>query len=161
MQRSVGVAAVVALLAIAAAGLAWTADSDHPESLPRVESHGLDQDQAACLSYGMVIKRSEAIDLTLQLGKYQGLDPDAAADLQREIALVDLVSQEHPAVDTRLVRAFDDVASEGELVLASTDILTYRDAVTGRSAELAESRERCLQIADFDIETLAVGEELP
>jgi hypothetical protein len=127
-----------------------------------VESHGLNRDQAACLSYGLVIKRSEAIDLTLQLGKYQALDPDAAASLQREIASVDLVSQEHPAVDTRLVRAFDDVAKEGELVLAATDILTYRGAVTGRSAELAESRETCLQIADFDIGTLALAVgELP
>jgi hypothetical protein len=102
------------------------------------------------------MRHSRAVRLTLELGKYQGLDPDAGSELRREIDAIDVIPTEYPTADSALMQAFIDVAAEGEAVVASNDVLAYREAVTGRSAEIAESRQACLEVADFDVDSLDI-----
>ena len=157
--RGPALAGVVAVVGVVAAAWVWLgadADRSPSTSLPVVESHGLDPDQAACLAFGLVIRHSDAVDLTLQLGKYQGLDPDAGLDLAREVADLVQIAPEHPVADIQLAKAFNDVAVEGLAVVAATDIPAYRSAVTGRSAEIAESEQACLEVAEFDVKALSI-----
>jgi hypothetical protein len=76
--RQLGYATALALACCLLAVTVWASRSEPvSRTLPIVQSHGLDVDQAACLDFGMVVARSDAVDLTLALGRFQGLDPAA------------------------------------------------------------------------------------
>jgi hypothetical protein len=157
-RGTVAIATLVALGSIVAAVLAWASHSQRPASLPVVESHNLDPDQAACLSYGLVIRHSEASRLSLRLVAFQSLDEDAARNLVREIEAIDRMAAQHPDADAQLIHAFSQVALEGEAATVSRDYRAYRAAVTGRSAGIDQAQEACRQRAEFDIETMTIGE---
>jgi hypothetical protein len=152
--------AVVAALASVLLAVAVVADrgSAAPTRLPAVESHRLDPDQAACLQFGLVMRRSTALRLTVALGRFQGLDPGVVPLLDDEVEALDAIASAHPEADQRLVAAFDEVARQGAAVLAYDDQLGYRTAVTNRSATAATARDECRDIAGFDVEELEVRE---
>lgn len=152
-------AAVGAAAAVGVALITWVGRQEPPPSaLPAVESHRLDEDQAACLGFGLVMRRSDALQVTLGLGRYQGLDPDVLPPLADEVSDLDDLPAAHPGADLRLIRAFDIVADNGAAVLEYDDQFEYRTAVTNRSGATASAGERCLEIADFDVRTLTVRE---
>lgn len=154
-------AAVLAVAVLLSCAAAWSFHGERHHGgvrLPATALHGLDEDQAACLRFGLAIRRSDAMRLTLALGRYQSLDPAARPGLQRETDRVRQVSADYPTASYRLVAEFGDVAELGSAVLASHNPQDYRKAVTGRSAAIAEANEACAQIAGFDVATLAVRE---
>jgi hypothetical protein len=152
-----GLAAAVAIGCVALA--VWSMSSaaqNAPTTLPVVESHGLTVDQATCLDLATVMSRSQANDLEVTLGKYQGLDPVAELDLRREIAELDSATVSHPEADRRLVTVIREVADDGSAVIAASDSVAYRTAVTGWAASASDARSRCLELADFDVEALDI-----
>lgn len=156
--RLLAVAAAVAIVAVASAAWAWTADSTRPTTLPVVESHQLSADQAACLEAGLVMRRSNVLDLELRLGKYQTLEPDAGVDLQTETDGFDDIAPQHPGADQSLTRAFAEVADEGTATIGAHDVFAYRDGVSGWAAARSTVAQRCLEIAEFDVEALDIGQ---
>lgn len=121
------------------------------------ELHLLNVDQAACLRFAIIIRRSEAHEVTLDLGRYQTLDPHAGKRVAEEVAALDELGPDYPEADYRLIRTFATTADEGARVLAGNGSLTFRDAAAGRSQAIAESGFACDGIASFDVETLEVG----
>jgi hypothetical protein len=133
-------------------------DQTAPTTLPVVESHQLSADQAACLAAGLVMRRSNVLDLELRLGKYQTLEPDAGVDLQTETDAFDEIAPQHPAADERLTRAFAEVADEATTAIGARDVIAYRDGVSGWAAARSVVAQRCLEIAEFDVDALDIGQ---
>jgi len=152
-------AAVAAVAAVLVAVITWTGrPGPTPDAPPALESHGLDADQAACLGFGLVMRRSDALQVTLGLGRYQGLDPDVLPPLTEEVSDLDDLAAGHPGADPRLIRAFDLVADNGAAVLDYDDQFDYRTSVTNRSGAASIAGEACLDVAEFDVRTLEVRE---
>lgn len=149
-------AAVIAAISVCLACWAWSSDTSRPTTLPVVETHGLTADQAACLDVALVMNRAAALDLEVRLGKYQALDPVAGRDLRTEIVQLDAIPRHHPEADRRLVDSMLQIADEGSAVIAARDVLAYRESVTGWAATNADTRRLCLEVADFDIERVAI-----
>ena len=152
----VGVPVVAASLVLA--WLAWTHRLE-PTAAPIASStatHDLTADQAACLRFGLIVHRSEAHELTLELGKYSTLDPDASLRLRDEIAELDRVGAEYPTADYRIVGSVADSADASALVLARGHVVTFQSAVAGRSAALARTAALCTDLTGVDTVNLQV-----
>lgn len=158
---AVWIALSLAVLAVNAAVLVWMGvarEADRPRSLPAAASHGLDADQAACLDFGLVLRRSEERTVNLSLGSYIGLDSEVRAQLDQELDRLVQIDAAHPAAAARLVTAIDEVADESAAVLAASDVGAYRTTVTGRAGAIAAARAECSELAGFDVVALEVRE---
>ncbi len=156
-----GTFAVVGLALVAALGLAvWSWSSGRPTYQPtstllQVELHQLNDDQAACLRFGLIVRRSIARNVTADLGRYSTLDPHAARGLRLEVGAIDALGAAFPQADYHLIARFDDVADGGTAVLLRKDYATFRTAVSQRFGALAVAAQTCRQVAHFDSERLA------
>ncbi len=151
------VAAVGALACIALACITW-AGSAAPaaSSVAAGELHRLSADQAACLRFAVIIRRSEAEEVTLDLGRYQTLNPQAGRRLLEEIARLDELGPDFPTTDYRLIRSFANAADASSRVVARNGYATFTDAAATRSQAIAEAEAACQGLAGFDATRLRV-----
>lgn len=148
-------AAVGALASVLLAYISWSGHAAPAGSaVASGELHQLSVDQAACLGFAIIIRRSEAEEVTLDLGRYQTLSPHAGTRLVEEIAGLDELGRDFPTTDYRLIRSFAEAADGSSRVLARNGYATFTDAAASRSQAITEAEAACHELAGFDVTTL-------
>jgi hypothetical protein len=141
------------------AALAWIGHdaAETPTAVPE-RTHQLTTDQATCLRFGFITRRSDARQLGTVLGSYSTIDPDAAVQLRSEVKGLDEISAENPNADYRLVGSIAASADAGAAVLLIGGLQGYREAVAERAQAIAQTAGLCRTLAGFDTSTLTLAE---
>jgi len=153
VPRLVAALTVLAALAVAAGGWSWAEREPAPQ--PRARSadmpgNGLTYDQATCLQFGLILKRTEAVIPAVSL---LGIDPtarDFGSRLPAEVAALDAVARDNPRADYRLVDIVARVADASALVLGHGSRLPLQDRVVLRADAANAAHSACRTMADFD-----------
>lgn len=147
---------IVTATALITAVLALTSDDDAElTALPVVESHGLTEEQAACLRFALVESRFAA---TAPTGTPRfGLSGRWVRALDSELAALDTIAAHYPGADYRIIGAVGDVADESAGLLSgqATATGTLSSAVDDRQEAVNRADDLCLDVADFDTVELA------
>jgi hypothetical protein len=150
-RRLVVVLAVVAGLAlvVAVAALA-TDDGAPPVELPAVESHGLDEDQAACFDFARTQSRLDALVSDLDISE----SDDFLGPLSDEVEALDTLPSRYPEADYRLVAAFSAVADASATLVETDEVFTVGGSIELRQTAVEDAVELCREVAGFDVEEL-------
>jgi hypothetical protein len=144
------------MLCLCAAGWSWSDHADAPPP-PATTADPVtqgDYNRAACTTFGLVMRRTQAAVPAVAL---LGIDPglsDFTPWLPREVFDLDAIARRFPGTDYRLVDTLSQVADAGALLLASDSRATLRDRVTQHADAVDDANSACRTIGDFDAHRL-------
>lgn len=149
-------AAVMTVIALTIALVGWmtrpdTAAAGGAGSASLVATHGLTQNQAACLGYAQIEQRMAAAT-TAPVTHPSRVQRDA---WRTEVGQLDRLAPEYPASDFHLVIAFHDVADISVEMLAATSPREIEDLASHRLAFLSLARRTCALIGGFNVRRMA------
>ncbi len=144
---------VLTVLALAAAVAVWTSDEDSElTSLLAAETHGLTEDQAACLRFGLVESRFTAT--TPNRTPRFSLRSIWSRALDAEISGLDAIAANYPAAHYRIIVAINKIADASALIVSGNIRQGFSDPLEERADLVASARDVCSDVAHFDTERL-------
>ncbi len=141
----------VIALVVAVVALVRSGDSD-PTSLLATETHGLTEDQAACLRFSLVESRFTATRPN-RTPEY-GLSSAWSRALDAEISGLDAIATNYPAAHYRIVVAINEIADASAVVVSGNIRQGFSDPLAERADLIASARDVCSDVASFDTERL-------